>query len=475
MKRQILFFAASFGIILIAGAQTIADKARRAVDTFKSSPALRHSATGVIIYDLEGDSTIAAWNPDLTVTTASTMKTVTSAAALDELGADFQFETPVLLDGELKGNKLHGNIIVRGTGDPTLGSQFFKDDCDLAAEVVEALKEFGIKQVEGRVIVDNTLYAYPAYHGDWCADDLAWNYGMGVHGVNYCDNRLKLSFRVHDGQLQDVTVKPAMRGLDVVNRLEKGCNDDNVNLLLEYARPAVVVAGSAMADTTYYFTIANPTPDVLLADSLERAINYAGIKVKNKHIAPLGDNGKPMTLVTHRSPALSDIIASLLERSDNMFAEALLRAVAVHCGLKGTDANGVEHLDKLLAQRGIDTSPKFQADGSGLARKNKATTRFFAHFLKAYANDRFGNDRLRLVDLMPRVGINAKIGSKINSSALTGNIAVKSGSMSHVQCYVGYFPAGEPKYAFAVLVNNWHGSRPSIKDLIDQLLIDAFE
>ena len=172
---------------------------------------------------------------------------------------------------------------------------------------------------------------------------------------------------------------------------------------------------------------------------------------------------------------MTDIIPSLLERSDNMFTEALLRAIAYNSGREPIDSQGVEVIDSLFTARGIDASGKFQYDGSGLARNNKAPVRFFADMLCYMAERRFGSKQLRLVDLMPRVGVNARIGTIIPETAISTHVAVKSGSMRDVQCYVGYYPAEEPQYAWAVLVNNWHGSRPNLKNMIDRLLIGIFD
>ena len=72
------------------------------------------------------------------------------------------------------------------------------------------------------------------------------------------------------------------------------------------------------------------------------------------------------------------------------------------------------------------------------------------------------------------MGVNARIGSLLPGSELSGKVAVKSGSMTDVQCYVGYYPADAPRYSFAVLVNNWNGSRKTVKNRIDQLLLDLF-
>ncbi len=446
-------------------------RTQKAIDRFVDDSLMRHGSLGVIVVDVNNGRTLGVRNENMACITASTMKTVTSSAALEMLGADFTFQTPVYLEGEIQGNCLNGDIVIEGVGDPTLGSVYFKDNLDIVNEIVEFLKKQGIKEIYGKLRVDQSRYYYPAFNGDWCADDLAWDFGMGVHALNYCDNRMRLVFDGNgDGTIDNAHFEPNVPGVQIINRLRNE-NKDNVVPLLEYANPAIVLTGTAR-DTTYYFDVANPTPDALLLDSLAHSLARENIKVGN-HNKIKGN--QRWLLFTHKSPVLTDIITSLLERSDNMFTEALLRAMAFNSGREPIDSEGVAVIDSLFTARGLDASGKFQYDGSGLARNNKASVRFFADMLTYMATRRFGAKQLRLVDLMPRVGVNARIGTIIPETAISTHIAVKSGSMRDVQCYVGYYPADNPQYAWAVLVNNWHGSRPNLKNMIDRLLIGIFD
>lgn len=472
-KRLTLLIAAMWLILMgamVHAREVTPQRTQKAIDRFVDDPLMRHGSLGVMVVDVKTGKPLGSRNTNLACITASTMKTVTSSASLELLGADYSFQTPVYLDGEIHGSVLKGNLVIVGKGDPTLGSVFFKDNLDIVDEIVATLSRQGINQIDGKVIVDNSLYYYPAFNGDWCADDLAWDFGMGVHALNYCDNRMRLIFDSHNGKVENAHFVPNVPGVEIVNRLRPG-NADNVVVLLEYAHPSIVLTGTA-ADTTYYFDVANPTPDVLLVDSLTRTLAASGIKVGNN---VLPQSPQRWQLLIHKSPVLTDIIASLLERSDNMFTEALLRAIAVHSGREPIDSEGVAVVDSLFTARGLDVSGKFQYDGSGLARNNKAPVQFFADILTYMSNRRFGPKQLRLVDLMPRIGVNARIGSLLPETALSTHIAVKSGSMRDVQCYVGYYPAEDPKYAWAVLVNNWHGSRPDLKNMIDRLLINVFD
>ena len=470
LKSIVVMMLLAMTTVTVQAREVTNQRTQKAIDRFVDDSLMRHGSLGVIVVDVKTGKTLGSRNANLACITASTMKTVTSSAALELLGADYTFGTPVYLDGEIHGSTLKGNLVIVGKGDPTLGSVYFKDNLDIVHEIIETLKKQGINQIEGKVIVDNSLHYYPAYNGDWCADDLAWDYGMGVHALNYCDNKVRLVFDSHNGKVENAHFVPNVPGVEIVNKMRAG-NEDNVGVLLEYANPTIVLTGTA-ADTTYYFDVSNPTPDVLLVDSLQRTLMASGINVGN---SVLPSSSSRWLLLTHKSPVLTDIITSLLERSDNMFTEALLRAIAVNSGREPIDSEGVAVIDSLFTARGLDVSGKFQYDGSGLARNNKAPVRFFGDMLTYMSSRRFGSKQLRLVDLMPRVGVNARIGTLIPGTAMSTHLAVKSGSMRDVQCYVGYYPADEPKYAWAVLVNNWHGSRPNLKDKIDRLLIGIFD
>ena len=464
MKR-ILTSCLGLCTVIMAAALT-PDSAQMAIDTFALHPDMQHASMTIAVSDINTGDIIASHNPDLSCITASTMKPVTSSTALELLGGDYRFNTRVYAQGEIKGNKLKGNLIIHGCGDPTLGSVYFSENPDIVYEILNALQQRGIKKIDGSIIVDQKHIPYPAYNGWWDVGDLAWDYGMGSHGLSYSDNRTHFKFTANNGKILNPRFEPPVPGLDIVNHLS-GENKDNVDLGLEYANPAVVLMGSA-ANQDYDFTIANPLPANMLIDSLQRVLKANKIKVKNKYI----NHVRPdiTTLVEHQSQPLSDIILSLLDRSDNMFTEGLLRAVAHETGHRATAVNGAAVVDSLWKARGLDTSPLFQHDGSGLARANKNSARFFVQMLNYMARD--SKSTPRLSQLMPQAG--KRIGKLLPETTLATDIVLKSGSMTAVQCFVGYYPADNPQYSFAVLVNNWNGTRADMRDRIDKMLIGIF-
>lgn len=469
MKKLATTIAAA--ITAIASWAITTTGAQQAVDALASDSALGHASLTIAVADVVADTIVASHNIDLSCITASTMKTVTSATALSLLSPSYTFHSPVYLVGEVKGNKFKGDIVIKGSGDPTLGSAYCKDSPDIIDEILRALQQRGIKKITGQVVPVDTLIPFPGYSGWWDSGDLCTDYGMGVHGINYSDNRTHLKFTsTGNGTIAQARFEPPVPGLGIVNCLDTGGSHDALSLYLDSGNPAIVLAGETAA-RNYDELVACPTPAAMLADSLQRALASHGIKFKLKPgTADKLKHRDTTLLVVHESPRLDAIVSSLLDRSDNMWTEALLRAIALHSGRKATASQGVAVVDSLWQARGLDTGAKFQYDGSGLARANKNSARFFVKMLDYMATHPV--DGTSLHQLMPKAG--KRIGKLLPATSLSTDVVLKSGSMTQVQCYVGYYPASNPRYSWAVLVNNWNCSRAELKNKIDTMLIDIF-
>ncbi len=467
-------------VTLVSAWQLHADTAQEAVDKFVANSTLRYASVGVTVIDLDSAKTIASYRPEQANITASTMKTVVSSAALGMLGPHFRFETPVYLDGTVEDGHFKGNIVIRGTGDPTLGSVFLPCQANIVDEIVAALRARGITWVEGAVIGDDSLYAYPFFDEAWDVGDLAYGYGAAVHGLSYHDNLVTVGYTLDSrGRVSQSSFTPDVPGMKVVSRCRGSRGRNAITPYLNYSVPALVLTGETTGKS-YKDTYANPIPAPMLEDSVERALLRA-TDIRYTPDIEVSEGAQASTrtlLVVHKSPELTEIITSLLDRSDNMFAHALLRAIgAREWEVKdqehmpsNLDAIGVAAVKRWLEQQGVSAESLFMRDGSGLARANKAPVNFFGDMLTMMAHRRF--DGVRLCDLMPKAA--GRAGNTLKSNPLSDLIVLKSGSMRHVQCFVGYYPADEPRYAFAVLTNNFNCSQAGIREQIGVFLCDLF-
>lgn len=473
MNRRALLAVAIMAFALVARAIT----AQEAVNRFALDSTMRHASLTVMFMDIDSGLVIAEHNPDLSVGTASTMKTVTSTAALEVLGGDFRFETKVYAYGKVVNDTLQGNLLIVGSGDPTLGTRYMRGIASMPDEIVAACQKLGIKAIAGRVLTDTSLYPSPAYSSWWDAGDLAQDYGAGVHSINYKDNYIKLNFNIdRKGAIKDARLVPEVPGMIIVDKTQTGVRN-NIETMLEYGTSAVVLMGTTAAGKAknrYSWEVTNPTPEALLVADVEKALADAGIAVSHNDKALDSKDKTKVEIVNHKSPVLTDIIESLLDRSDNMYTHGLLRALGVRSSSfinRGNDVDnaGVSVVRQVFKKWGDNSAALFMKDGSGLARVDKGSGRMFCNMLRYMANRVYNGKRL--TDLMSRAG--KRIGSILPTTELSKTISLKSGSMSDVQCFVGYYPADAPKVAWCILANNYSCSRSTLRDNMDRMLIDV--
>jgi len=440
---------------------------QQAVDAFAADSMLRHAAMTIAVRDIQGDSLVAAYRPLTATVTASTMKTITSVAALELLGGDFTFKTPVTLQGRRDKKKFKGDIVIGCSYDPTISTRYIDSTPDLVREIVNALQQAGIEKIEGNIrFADEPVF--PAYSIEWNVEDLGWGYGTGVHNFNYNDNIVRLAYDVDSvtGAHSTPIITPSTPGLNIAFHTTVGATDE-IETTAEYTQPTVVLMGQ-MPRGHNEFNIANPAPRATMTDSLVRALKQAGIKFKQRS-KPWNDSrlNERYTLLTHVSPPLTTIVRSLLDRSDNMYTQALFTVLPIY---SSAGSMPVACVRRVMDRLGVDHSGLFMRDGSGLARRGRASGQFMVDVLAAVADRRYAG--YRLVDLMPQAG--KRVGNQLPTTPLASDIHLKSGSMGDVQCFVGYYPADAPRYAFSLLVNNYNCSRTALRNRMDTLLINLF-
>lgn len=450
-----------------------------AADAFAADSSLRHASVGICIMNIDSATVIADHAADQSDITASTMKTVTSATALETIGKDFTFSTRVYAVGEIdKRGTLNGDILIKGGGDPTLGSKYFASQPSFADTIAAVVKKAGINKIKGRVLVDGSAIPFPPISQVWMNEDLAYDYGAGCFGLCFADNVMNVSFDRSGEEVSDICISPAFPQLHV-NSHVKLFNDgeelptDELTALMDYETPAITLWGAAhRRDNRYSYTYANPAPHLMLQDSVLRTLRYADIKVKDSKNKG-NEHADTLLLLDYRSPKLSEIIASLLYRSDNMFTEMVLRAVAANSGKAATAENGIDAVYKLWSNKGLDTSGLFMKDGCGLARNGKSSARFLCEMLAQTYRDR-DSIGIDYSTLFPIAGVNGTVKSLLAGTELQGSVALKSGSMGEVQCFAGYYPAQNPKYAVAILVNSFNGPRRELRKNIEKFFLNAF-
>ena len=173
------------------------------------------------------------------------------------------------------------------------------------------------------------------------------------------------------------------------------------------------------------------------------------------------ESGKNEILVEHKSAPLNDIMRSCMVRSDNLYAECFMRMFGLENGLDGSTAAAAEAAMESWEKAGLPMENVMIVDGSGLSRKNRLTGRFMTMMLTKMKGNK------DYYDLFARVGREGTVSSFLKDTNLDGKLALKTGSMSGVQCYAGYKlnEKGKPEKTIVVMVNNLKDRARFKKDL----------
>ncbi|MEX0842927.1 MAG: D-alanyl-D-alanine carboxypeptidase/D-alanyl-D-alanine-endopeptidase, partial [Gemmatimonadota bacterium] len=251
---------------------------------FLTTGTARNGNWGVLAVSLAQGDTLFALNPDVPRSPASNQKIFTSAAALHHLGPDFRFPTFLLADGEISDGVLDGNLILYGTGDPTIGDRLLPDASDPLRDFARALRERGIHTVAGDVLGDGTFFHGPTRRPSWNARDLNEWYAAPVSGMTFNENMVTLRITPGSpGERPRILTEPAGAVLPFANegwtvsgrpgrtlRLVRDDPDDPIRLMGEMS--------PGQADVWRRLTVSDPA--AFAASVMLRVLGEEGIQVQ---------------------------------------------------------------------------------------------------------------------------------------------------------------------------------------------------
>ncbi len=451
MIRHILFTGVC--AMLICGGQSTVAQNRLGIENENAT------SIGIYIKDLKTGRVIADRNSSLALMPASVMKVVTTASALHFLGEHFRFTTDVSLVGNRNktDNRIwEGNLVVKSVGDPTIESENFKRNLGFCDSIVSNIRRLGVKEINGRIIVEQTM-SNAGQIPEWQISDVACGYGAGLYGFNFMDNTLTVTPATGN-------VKPYAPGLEIErvtttagNQLLRGINS---NQLFIFAR--------SFANKKWVVSTTMPDPSAVFTDRLIDRMNENGVSLTDR-TAKTDERTVWELVYSHKSPASKDIFKSLMIRSDNLFAEGMLRATLPD----DSRYLAIKKEKELWTERGLSTKTVVISDGSGLARTNRLSPKFIAGVLEYMAK----NDKSdTFVSFFPKAGKDGTMKGFLAKTHLQGKIAMKTGSVNGVQCYAGYKLGanGKPTHVVVIMVNNFFCSRQSLRKAIEAMLTKTF-
>jgi D-alanyl-D-alanine carboxypeptidase/D-alanyl-D-alanine-endopeptidase (penicillin-binding protein 4) len=451
-------------------------------DTARSAWGIRvvELSTGKVIYNLNGDHWFVP---------ASNTKLFSTALALRRLGADFRFSTTIrAIGGPDPSGVVRGDLLVVGSGDPTLSSRsipYRKDDpqrwganpLEPIEELAEQVAKAGVRAVDGAVVGDDTLYVWEPYPDGWGADDPLWEYGAPVSALTINDNCFRL--RLTPGKRGDdpafLALTPSLEHF-IIHNLVKTGKQQRVRVSRELGSRELVVRGSLAAESAAYEALlALDDPALYAARALTAALRDRGINVsgepKARHRtedqAYKTPEGRELAIRT--SPPLLETLRIVNKVSQNLGAELVLRAAGYARTGVGTRQAAIKELEAFLAEAKVGKGGYSFEDGSGLSRLNLISPEALTQLL-VYMHGT--PDREAWLSLLPVGGEDGTLGTRFKGAAKGRMVRAKTGTLSHVSALSGYLESRtRGRLAFSIMVNNYNAPSTEIRAAIDKIAL----
>ena len=434
----------------------------------------RESEVALHLVELDSGETVFSHGGDQGLTPASTMKVLTAAVALKELGPSFRFSTQVLTDGKVNAKgELDGNLYVKGGGDPTMV-------IEKLWKLVYDLKLEGVRSISGNIVFDDSYFDGNTRIAGWNKQkdiDRGPSYFAPIGGLSLNFNTVAVVVGPGEevGEAARVTVETPSPGIvEVDNQMTTGSSRSSrrVGMDREVDGRAMTLSltGSVPeggASTRYYRSVADPTAYFMAAFAAQ--MKAQGIEVKGRY----EEGGTPEDidlLIQLQSPPLASILMDMNKYSSNFIAEQVLKAVGAETSEQpGSTLKGIEAISAYLGSLGISDEEYVLVNGSGLSRRIVLRPDHLTAVLTDMAKDAKVSP-----EFMASLAIGGRDGtlwSRFRDEKQVDRLRGKTGTINGVHCLAGYIDGPNGKtYAFAYLVNRLRGGISRARKAHDQFV-----
>ena len=445
-------------------------------EEWKNDKDLKNASIGYCVMNANSSEVLAEYNSRQLLVPASTLKIVTTSAALSLLGANYKYETRIYYYGEFDKTSgvLNGDLIIAGTGDPTLQSDnFSKDNNSITDSWAKILKEKGLKEIKGSIIGDAS-YFERKIPSNWIWEDISNYYGAVPCGLSYHDNKFTVRYTTKENgssaNIVDYSPQYLNKSITLTSDVTAHGTQDEAYAYGDPFSFTKEIHGTLPPNrTNYEIEIALPDPALLCAENLYTSLQKTGIKCTANSIQSnytKSDSQNAGNLIyTHYSPTLEKIVYYTNIKSNNLYCETLLLTLG-----KGSAKAGLKIVQDYWISRGLNANEIFMDDASGLARINAISPYYQASLLSKVSKDntnyKFFNNSL------PIAGKQGSMSNLGKGKYIENNMRAKTGYITRARAYCGYVKTKSGKeLSFSLIFNNYNCTAYEAKLKMEKFLV----
>ncbi|SDX49366.1 D-alanyl-D-alanine carboxypeptidase, serine-type, PBP4 family [Marininema mesophilum] len=432
--------------------------------------------TSMVVRSLDTGEKMYAKDGSTNLTPASNTKLLTSTTAFDALGVDYRFRTELLAKGDVGNGTLNGDLTLKGYGDPTLttGGSLKEQAGPTIEGMVKDLKEKGIKRIEGNVAVDSTAFSDEVYGKGWPQDSendefqpqiTALSLNRGIVRFDYLPGK-------KEGDPARWTVTPKTKSIQVKSDVTTGAagSVNTFNIERERGTNNYRLSGSVPLDFKGDYTnIPVEKPQLYAGTVLKETLAREGIEVTDS--SPVVEKEAPQgkkALAVYQSPPLSEVARHLLKKSDNFYAQMILKTLGLEKRGKGSAAAGLAVVKSYLQRIQLPGTYRLE-DGNGLSRYDFISPEQIVSLLAAQKKTPYFDT---FYQNLPIAGKDGSLTYRMNDTPAANNLRGKTGTLTHLSGLSGYVRTKDNEWlAYSILMNGYTSeSLTSLQDKIGAAL-----
>jgi D-alanyl-D-alanine carboxypeptidase/D-alanyl-D-alanine-endopeptidase (penicillin-binding protein 4) len=395
------------------------------------------SATAFYVHEIGAESPLIAVGTDRSMNPASTIKLVTTYAALELLGPAFQWVTEAYAAGALSDGVLAGDLVLKGRGDPKLTLENFW-------LLLRSLRGRGLREIRGDLVLDRTYFAANDHDPARFDEQPTRPYNTGPDALLVNFKAVRLTFVPDsDTRLVRILAEPALPQVQIVNRLalvNGPCGDWAGRLKVD------AQGGSAATRLTFSGRYAAscgerersysvlPHAQYVLGLFRELWRELGGTFTGTVRDGTVGADARLIAAV--ESPPLAQVVRDMNKFSNNVMARQLFLTLGAEgAGEPATPEKAERVIREWLARKGLSVPELILENGSGLSRTERISARNLGLLLLSSFRSPVMPE---LIASLPLAAVDGTMKKRLSDAGVAGQAHIKTGTLTGVRSMAGY-------------------------------------